>query len=328
MRRLLLLTALFACGPAPGAQNTADDVLYARPGAYAADPSTPRLEASRAAPKITVLTFNVRWDDPDATGAATWAHRRAGAVAIIEAADADLVGTQEATRRQANDLEAALPAYTRVSVATKRAPEQHDSLLFFRKDRYTLIESHHFWLSTTPDVPRSDDLPRETPGHGPRSVSCALLRGHDGRQLVFCNTHFDGDRRVNEASARIVTARLQTRYPGRSVVLTGDFNALPFTDATWDEAPAWAAPFYSDTYAHLTARYVDAQAALQPEHPARMSCPKSECFEDAVRIDWVLTSRDLEPIAARTMSQRHEEVRVTDHWPIVVTLRPKRSLPL
>lgn len=328
MRRLFVLTALVACGPAPRAQSTDDDVLYAGPASYAADLSTPRVTAARAAPTTTVLTFNVRWDDPDVTGAATWAHRRAGAIAIIESANADLVGTQEATRRQADDLEAALPAYTRVSVATKLAPEQHDSLLFFRKDRYALVEAHHFWLSTTPDVPRSDDLPRAVPGHGPRSVSCALLREHDGRQLVFCNTHFDGDRRVNEASARILTGRLQTRYPGRSVVLTGDFNALPFTEATWDEAPAWAAPFRSGTYAHFIARYVDAQAVLQPDNPARMLCPKSECFDDAVRIDWVLTSRDLEPIAAQTLSQRHEGIRVTDHWPILVTLRPKRSLPL
>lgn len=307
-----VLLALAACAPV--------EVVEATTSARTGHPRN----TLDSPPDTVVLTMNLLWDDPDATGPDAWPRRRAGAIAMLTGAD--LIGTQEAMASQVMDLDAALPQYVRVSVATKLDPEQHDSMLFFRKDRYTALEEHHFWLSPTPDTPRSDGFERadSAPGLGPRSVTCVVLADrHDrDRELVFCNTHFDGDRLVNEASARLLAARLRARYPKRPTIVTGDFNALPFTGDAPDDAPAWAAAFHNTTYATLTDALVDTQAVLQPEHPAWLLCPKTECVWGlALRIDWILASRHFEVRSTTTLSHRYDGRAITDHWPIRATLR-------
>ena len=334
--RPALLLFLTACGVAESAPE-----LRPRPAATptglpaprgATLPSPTEANTSKLRPTTDVLTFNIRWDDPSAPDDEAWSIRRRGAIAILDAASPDLIGTQEAMRSQVDDLTRALPAYVAISTATKRDPEQHDSLLFVRRDRYTIVETHHFWLSRTPDVPYSDDFEREGGrGNGPRTVSCALLldRDDDDRRVAFCNTHWDGDVLVNERSALLVRKRLTTRFPGASLVLTGDFNTLPLASDEWDEAPEWASHLRSNAYGVLLSFLVDTHRAVFPEAGPALLCPPGDgCPPEGfgVRVDGILASPDWAVEDVLTLRRFADGVAVSDHWPVLARLRaPKRK---
>jgi endonuclease/exonuclease/phosphatase family metal-dependent hydrolase len=105
--------------------------------------------------------------------------------------------------------------------------------VFYRKSRFTLLDSGHFWLSETPSVPGSvgPDFRCE------RMATWLELRDSssvtpDG-SLLFINTHLDhGSNSSRDFGAGVIMDHLTTRLPQNiPVVLTGDMNAHEDSDA-------------------------------------------------------------------------------------------------
>ncbi|RYD45905.1 MAG: endonuclease/exonuclease/phosphatase family protein, partial [Verrucomicrobiaceae bacterium] len=168
-------------------------------------------------------TYNIRYDNPgDVEKGNSWQQRAPVIAGLIRFHEFDVLGTQEAFHHQLLDLQKLLPDYAYVGCGRDDGKEAGEhAAIFYRKDKFTLLDSGTFWLSQTP----------EKPGKGwdadlPRICTWAKLRKNgDGKVLFAFNTHFD-HRGVQARleSARLIVARIREIAKDEPVILTGDFN--------------------------------------------------------------------------------------------------------
>src|SRR5690554_2799004 len=139
------------------------------------------------APTLRVMSFNVLVAR-DIEGPARWSGRRDALVQVIADADPDLLGTQELLREQADFITARLPQYAWFGHGRRgdgAADDEHMGV-FYHRERMRLLDSGHFWLSDTPDVPGSITWGTRYP----RMASWGLFeRIADGKRLYLLNTH-------------------------------------------------------------------------------------------------------------------------------------------
>jgi len=97
------------------------------------------------------------------------------------------------------------------------------NLIFFKKDKFKLIDSKTLWLSNTPEIPRSKY--EEDQSKFPRIITIAKLETKDGKIINVFNTHFDHQGK----KARILSSKQIVNYIkiDEPVILTGDLNSNP-----------------------------------------------------------------------------------------------------
>ena len=180
---------------------------------------------AQAQPKLTALTYNIRYDNPG-DGEDAWPKRRDFLAGQLRFHAPDIFGIQEGLHRQLEYLSEQLPAYTRVGVGRDDGKQGGEySALFFLKKRFGLLASGTFWLSETPDtVSKGWDaaLPRV----------CTFAHLHDslsGKKLWVFNTHFDHiGKEARRRSAELILLKIKEKNTANEpVVLMGDFNAEP-----------------------------------------------------------------------------------------------------
>ena len=196
--------------------------------------------------ELTVMTLNMRYDNPE-DGANNWRFRRERIAELIRSEAVDLLGTQEVLANQFDDLQALLPGYRAVGVGREDGARAGEfNAVFFRSDRFELLDSGVFWLSENPDTPGS----KGWDGACERLATWTVLRDKSGGELLFINTHLDhiGEQARREGVA-LLLRRIETLRAGRPVILTGDFNAEPSSPvvarvvadsalrSAWDTAP-------------------------------------------------------------------------------------------
>lgn len=180
-----------------------------------------------AAATISVLTFNIRYDNPD-DGANVWANRLPKVNAFLDSIAPDVIGAQEVLHNQLEDLLGAHPDYDFYGVGREDGLDKGEyQPLLWKKDRFEVVGKGHFWLSETPDKPSMGwDAACE------RTTVWAILKEKTtGRELLFMNTHLDHMGQVARAnSVRMIKERALELAGDREIVLTGDFNADPSSD--------------------------------------------------------------------------------------------------
>ncbi len=190
--------------------------------------SVPLLLLTACGPKpkaeLNVMTFNMRYDNPD-DSANNWRFRRDRVARVIETQAIDVFGAQELLINQLNDLKGLLPGYAEVGVGREDGDEAGEfNPVFYRTERFELLDWGTFWLSETPETAGS----KGWDGACERLATWTVLRDRDGREIFFINTHLD---HVGETARRegvsLLLERIAGLSAGRPVVLTGDFNAEP-----------------------------------------------------------------------------------------------------
>lgn len=171
-------------------------------------------------PSMKVMSFNIRnGGAPDGDNA--WPKRRELFFQTIRAFDPDLLGMQEVLHDQLLATKDALPEYDFVGVARENGKEKGEyAPLFYRRDRYELIETGTWWLSPTPDKVASVGWDAALT----RIATWTRLRDKSsGEALLIINTHFDHIGAVaRHESARLLRAKTEAET-GRAIVM-GDFN--------------------------------------------------------------------------------------------------------
>lgn len=178
--------------------------------------------------KLNVMTFNIRYDNPD-DGVNNWKNRKDRAANAVKFYDADILGTQEVLSNQLADLKKRLPEYTAIGVGREDGKEEGEySALFFKKDRFEELESGTFWLSETPEVAGSLGWD----GACRRVATWAKLKDNlSGKTILALNTHLDHVGKVaRREGINLIFQKVKELGQGAEVIVTGDFNSTPDSD--------------------------------------------------------------------------------------------------
>ena len=188
---------------------------------------TGSLSLAKAEDNLRIMTFNIRYNNPD-DGENAWPNRKVFATNVIRYNRVDIVGLQEALAGQVEDLEKRLPEFSWFGVGRDDGKKAGEFMaIFYLKDRLDLLESNTFWLSETPDEP----------GIGwdaacNRVVTWGKFRDKiTGKVFFHFNTHFDhkGETARRE-SAYLLISRVSDIAGDSPAVITGDFNAQPSSE--------------------------------------------------------------------------------------------------
>jgi endonuclease/exonuclease/phosphatase family metal-dependent hydrolase len=180
------------------------------------------INLSISAQTFTVATYNLRYDNRGDSGN-LWVNRAPVQANLIRFHDFDVVGIQEGLINQLEDLSKALPQYTRYGIGRDdgKASGEH-SAIYFKKDKFKLLNSGDFWLSQTPDKP----------GKGWDATCCNRICSWvqlqdiaSKKKFYFFNVHFDHQGVIARIeSAKLMIEKIKAIAGNNPVVFTGDLN--------------------------------------------------------------------------------------------------------
>jgi endonuclease/exonuclease/phosphatase family metal-dependent hydrolase len=180
--------------------------------------------------RLKVMTYNILCSFCDPRNYDRWEDRLPYFGDIFARHDPDLIGVQELTPLgdEVGQIRAQAPGYGAVYFAPPGEDSYPDSLILYRESRFTVLEHGEYWLSPTPDVPRSIGFVRF---QFPRLVVWArLLDRASDRELLFANTHFDNNSPSQELSAPLLRERTAP-FADLPLLVVGDFNSRPNSTA-------------------------------------------------------------------------------------------------
>ncbi len=175
--------------------------------------------------EIKVMSYNIRLDVA-ADGENRWDARKDKVAGLMNYYEADFIGGQEVQHHQLTYLLENLNGYSYIGVGRDDGKEAGEySCIFYKKDKFEVVEQSTFWLSPTPDsASKAWDAAYK------RVCTYGLFKNKKTKQLFWVlNTHFDHVGKVARLeSAKLILERIKElntkNYP---VVLSGDFNSKP-----------------------------------------------------------------------------------------------------
>jgi len=180
-------------------------------------------QQSSSKSSLTVMSFNVRYINKK-DGINAWANRKEKVAKVISSNEVDVVGLQEPWLEQIQDLQKLLPKYNWFGWGRDKGNDEGEfTPIFYKKDKFTVLDKGIFWLSLTPEIAGSKDWDARFP----RMVVWGHFKDkRDGKEFYFFNTHMGGEEARVEG-AKILRRKIDQMTHGLPVVVTGDFNATP-----------------------------------------------------------------------------------------------------
>lgn len=173
---------------------------------------------------ITIATYNVRNDLnlDDSKNGNGWQQRLPELSKIIRNNCFDIFGTQEALYHQLINMKEQLPDMEYIGVGRDDGREAGEySAIFYKPDKFQLLDSGDFWLSTNSSCPNL--------GWDAACIRiCSWGKFQErasGKIFYFFNLHADHVGVVaRREGAKLVLAKVKEIAGTESTILTGDFN--------------------------------------------------------------------------------------------------------
>ena len=177
---------------------------------------------------LNVATYNLRYNNPK-DGENAWPHRKQYVEALIRYHAFDIFGTEEGLIGMLDDL-SSMKEYAWIGKGRddgKQAGEH--SAIFYRKDRFELLNHGDFWLSKTPGKP---SYGWDATGNRRICTWGKFKDKTDSKEFYFFCVHFDDQGVVaRQESGRLMVKKIKEiagdKYP---IFCVGDFNSTPETD--------------------------------------------------------------------------------------------------
>lgn len=252
---------------------------------------------------FTVMTFNIRYDNPDDPN--PWQDRKDEVAEVI--AGADIIGLQEALKHQIDDLAERLPGFAWFGVGRDDGEEAGEyTCIFYRKDRFDVVDQHTFWLSETPDEP------------GSKSWDAAITRiatwgkfkdKKRGNGFYVFNTHFDHrGREARYESARLLSGKIEEIAGSTPAILTGDFNTREYSD-----------PYKALIESLKDARYLSGKATVGP----RATYTNWREVGEGSPIDYIFVTGNVNVYEAVNVDDTFRGFFPSDHLPVKAVVKPE-----
>lgn len=190
------------------------------------------------------MTCNIRTSQAN-DGPDDWVKRQDLCVDVIRSYDPDVIGFQEVSRRQYEDLQEGFPEYADFGIADRPDGLNPTNVIFYRRDAFQIQSQGGYLLSETPHISGSSSWDSMYP----RLANWIQLRPTDGgKEFRYINTHLDhmsADARENQAALIDEDAvAWPSDYPQ---ILTGDMNC----DKTTAPIQGFLKAGWEDTYSAL-----------------------------------------------------------------------------
>jgi endonuclease/exonuclease/phosphatase family metal-dependent hydrolase len=179
------------------------------------------------AQNLKVMTYNIRLDVA-VDGENDWTHRKDFFTSQIQFYEPDIFGVQEATPPQVIDIATALSQYSAIGIGREGVGKGESSNIYFKKDRFKLLESNTFWLSETPDkISKGWDAAFN------RVCTYGLFKDLKTKNIFWVfNTHLDhmGELAKTNGILLILSKIEELNTKNYTVLFMGDFNSQPNED--------------------------------------------------------------------------------------------------
>lgn len=176
---------------------------------------------SVCAQNLNIATYNLRNDNQSDVGN-MWNDRYPYVGKLITYHDFDVFGTQEALPHQLIDLKNILDGYSFYGEGRDGNGQGEHAAIFYKTDKYTLLDKGDFWLSATPDVPsKSWDAPCCN-----RICTWVKLRDNEtGKTFFVFNAHYDYEKDyARNQSSKLVLSKIKEIAKDEPVIFMGDLN--------------------------------------------------------------------------------------------------------
>ncbi len=167
---------------------------------------------------ITVMTYNIYMGG---TGEKSPENRVPLVKQNVEKFNPDSFGMQEVTEKWYGILKETFPEYGFVGVGRDKDLGGEASPIFYKKNKYELLNGGTFWLSKTPEKPS-----KGWDAMFNRVCTYAVLKDKEtGFTYAHFNAHFDHMGVIaRQESVAVVTKKIAEIAPDMPVVFTGDLN--------------------------------------------------------------------------------------------------------
>jgi endonuclease/exonuclease/phosphatase family metal-dependent hydrolase len=255
---------------------------------------------------IRLMSFNVR-NMRSNDGPNGWDFRKDLLINVVRRFNPDVLGTQEAYAPQVEALAEALPNYLAVGVGRDDGDREGEyCAVFVRTDRFRTLNAGTFWFSETPDVAGSRQW---TPRH-PRICTWAYLSDAAGRILRIANVHLDHEvQPARENSAHLLIERILHPSGTDPVVIMGDFNVEVGNPTIRILLTTGVREMY------------DSYRVVNPEDAASGTFHGFQGNHKGERIDYILTSSNLEILDASIVHDSEGDRLPSDHFPVTAVVR-------
>ena len=256
---------------------------------------------------LKVMTFNIRYDNPD-DGENAWKARKNYVAGIIKNNNVDFVGIQEGLKNQVDYLSRELRDYNRIGIGRDDGKEAGEySAIFFKAEKFEKLESNTFWLSETPGKP----------GLGWDAVCNRIVTWgkfkdkKTGKIFYIFNTHFDHmGVLARRNSALLIKRTIDSLCSGEPVIITGDFNSSadsePYRIIT---ASGGSHKYFFDNSENIS--------SVKHDGPEGTFTGFDINKDPTGPIDFIFVSRGIKVDSHKTISARFNNHYPSDHFPVL-----------
>ncbi len=264
------------------------------------------LFATTNAQQITIGSYNIRYDNPGDSGN-LWVNRAPVVASLITFHNFDIFGTQEGLKNQLDYLSKALPEYARYGVGRDDGKEAGEfSAIYFKKDRFKLINKGDFWLSETPNKPSL----------GWDATCCKRLcswvqlkEAATGKQFYVFNAHFDHQGvKARVESSKLILKKIKEIAGTNPVIFTGDLNGG--RNSEWYQTLKGSG-FMNDSFDLSEVKYANSGS---------FNGFRKDYESDEV-IDHVFVSKPFKVLKWGILTDTYQGKYPSDHFPIMVTVK-------
>lgn len=176
------------------------------------------------AQRMTVATYNIRNDSNsgDSKNGNGWQQRLPEVCNLIKNNNFDIFGTQEGLYHQLRNIKEQLPDLDYIGVGRDDGRQEGEySAIFYKRDKFDLLDSGNFWISSDPSRPN-------------KGWDAACIRicswgkfkeKRSGKMFYFFNIHTDHvGVEARKKGAELILAKIKEIAGAIPTILTGDFN--------------------------------------------------------------------------------------------------------
>lgn len=161
-----------------------------------------------------------------------WPQRLPRILDLLDEMQADIIGAQELYDHQAQDI---LDHFGETYVFyALPCDDGEQNGIFYRKDRFEVVDSHVWYMSETPEVPDTETLTMLTLRDLRSGQTFAVFNAH----LAFSNVN------KRDYQARFIQKYAEKYAKNMPVLVTGDLNTFP------NRTDLGKLPFYDGDYIH------------------------------------------------------------------------------